>query len=235
MATAQVPSAQSGAGPTGLPSFLHQAPTYPWSERREIVPFLPIAAQTILDVGCGPGAFGAYLKSVDPTKSIWGVEPVALFADQARRYYDQVLVGTFPEALAHGDRRFDCIVFNDVLEHMVDPWAALRASAPFLSEDATIVASIPNVRYVRNVFGLVVRGDWTYTDLGILDRTHLRFFTKKTMRALFQDSGFDVLATHGINSIGRDRGRWARFVPFLLGDFSYTGFVIVARKQVVNQ
>src|SRR5690606_2217936 len=111
--------------------------------------------------------------------SIFGVEPVAT----ARRLaidtgaYDEVYGGYFPDAIS-GGHRFDCIVFNDVLEHMIDPWSTLESARAFLTPNGKVVASIPNIIYLPTILGVILRRRWDYRDSGVLDRTHLRFFAK---------------------------------------------------------
>ena len=212
---------------------------YPFDERREVLPFVPVSARVVLDVGCGRGGFGFALRREGPARTLWAVEPDPDLAAEAAHHYDGMLTGTYPEALDSDGSgrpagpdgpgvRFDCIVFNDVLEHLVDPWAVLRDTVRHLAPGGTVVASIPNVRNARTVARLVVRGDWTYVDMGVLDRTHLRFFTRRTVRALFEDSGYEVEALAGINVLGRSRSRAARALPALVGEFAYMGFAIRA-------
>lgn len=201
---------------------------YPFSPRAEVAPFVPRSARSILDVGCGLGGFGATLRAQRPSLKLWGMETDRRAIEEASRHYDHLIAGTFPKDLPNDTPSFDCIVFNDVLEHMVDPWAALSAAVQHLTNDGAVVASIPNVRFGRTVLDLVVRGDWAYTDSGILDRTHLRFFTRRTAHQLLETSGYSVHSVHGINWIGHARSSWSRIIPRLLGDFAYTGFVLVA-------
>jgi 2-polyprenyl-3-methyl-5-hydroxy-6-metoxy-1,4-benzoquinol methylase len=204
---------------------------YPNLSRHEVLPHIPVAARSVLDVGCGRGGFGATLRRVRADRVLWGIETDESAAEEAAEHYDRVLVGPFPEVLVGQEIAFDCVVFNDVLEHMVDPWLALRQTDRFLTNDGVVVASIPNVRFVRTVVDLVFRGDWTYTDTGVLDRTHLRFFTRRTMTRFFSESGYEVEAVEGINWIGHARTRWSSVFPLLLGDFAYSGFVIRGRPN----
>ena len=99
---------------------------------------------------------------------------------------------------------------------------------PLLSPTGVVVASIPNVRTIAVVLDLVVRGNWTYRDLGVLDRTHLRFFTARSIRSLFADSGFSVERMEGINAVGASRLVGPPVWRFLLRDFAYTGFAVLA-------
>ena len=88
---------------------------------------------------------------------------------------------------------------NDVLEHMFYPKDNLKLLHAKLNSNGKIVASIPNFRYIKNLFQIVVKGKWNYTDSGILDYTHFRFFTQKSILSLFQDSGYEVAVIKGIN------------------------------------
>ena len=200
----------------------------PFLERREVLGYVPETATTILDVGCSRGGFGHALRQGGEGRVLWGVEADAEAAAAAAPYYDQLLTGTFPQALEGFEQRFDCAVFNDVLEHMVDPWAALRAAARRLRPDGVVVASVPNVRYLPVLSKLVLRGEWTYADTGVLDRGHLRFFTKRSVVELFTTSGFAVEQVEGINPLTR---RWnpPALVPELVRDTLYLQFVVVAR------
>jgi 2-polyprenyl-3-methyl-5-hydroxy-6-metoxy-1,4-benzoquinol methylase len=185
----------------------------------------------VLDVGCGLGGFGYALRRVDPTRTIWGIETDPGAAERAAPHYDKVLVGPFPDVLAGHDAAFDCLVFNDVLEHLVDPWTALGAGVRRLSPGGTVLASIPNVRFVGTVLGLVLRGDWSYADTGVLDRTHLRFFTRKTAVSLFRGCGLDVDLVRGIHWIGHSRSRLSRVFPLILGDFACTDLLLRGRRR----
>ena len=206
-------------------------PRYPFCERPEMLAFVPPAARTVLDVGCGPGGFGQSLRNDDASGELWAVEVDEEVAAGAARFYDRLLVGAFPDALAGAGKTFDCVVFNDVLEHTVDPWAVLRSTVPILAPGGVVVASIPNVRNVSVVLDLVIRGNWTYRDLGILDRTHLRFFTSRSIRALFADSGFGVETIKGINAVGENHLLGPRFWSLLLREFAYTGFGLPRRPR----
>jgi 2-polyprenyl-3-methyl-5-hydroxy-6-metoxy-1,4-benzoquinol methylase len=152
----------------------------------------------ILDVGCSRGAFGAQLKRLQAGCVVYGIEPTAAAA-YAEDRLDHVVQGFFPADLPGDWRDFDVVCFNDVLEHMVDPWSVLEATIPFLARGGRVVASIPNVRYINVTIDLVLRGKWQYEQTGVLDRTHLRFFTRSSIVDLFASSGFSIdrlIATH---------------------------------------
>lgn len=94
---------------------------------------------------------------------------------------------------------FDCIIGNDVIEHLVDPWLALSHLRQLLKPGGRIVLSLPNVRFWGVVKGLALHGSWEYADDGILDRTHLRFFSRSSIEALLKKTGFNAISVEGIN------------------------------------
>lgn len=205
--------------------------------RPEMLSFVPTSSRRLLDVGCGTGTFGAWLKQRRQIE-VWGVEPFASAAAKAADKLDRVITGPFgPEAdLPAGF--FDCIVFNDVLEHMVAPDHALRYAKTLLSAGGAILASIPNVRYLPVLWQLGVRGSWEYGDCGILDRTHLRFFTKSSIIQMFQNEGYAVKSISGINPYmgipSASRRLWLayRVANFLFmgkfADLKFLQFAVVA-------
>ena len=87
---------------------------------------------------------------------------------------------------------FDCIIFADILEHLKNPWEILRSSVNFLNDGGVVIASIPNVRHYSTIINLLFKGYWPYRERGIHDRTHLRFFTLKNIRELFQYANLSI-------------------------------------------
>lgn len=168
--------------------------------RSELFSFVPKETRRLLDVGCAEGTFGAGIMQARPGIEAWGVEPVQAAAARAQERLTRVICGPAENAIEQlPDGHFDCITFNDVLEHMVDPWSMLRGIQRKLAPDGVIVASIPNLRHFPVIQSLLVGADFRYVQEGILDRTHLRFFTRMSMRRLFEESGLSVLRMEGIN------------------------------------
>jgi 2-polyprenyl-3-methyl-5-hydroxy-6-metoxy-1,4-benzoquinol methylase len=165
--------------------------------RRDMVRYVPVSARHMLDVGCGLGGFGLSVKERSPLE-VTGIEMDPDAASVASSRYDRVITGRFPEDLPDGVS-YDCIVFNDILEHLVDPWGALRAASERLAPGGTVVASIPNMRYWPIFWPLLARGEWRYVSDGVLDRTHLRFFTLGSALEMFTDSGFEIASATPIN------------------------------------
>lgn len=182
-----------------------RATSYATTERPEIHDLIPRNAMRILDVGCNDGGFGRWLKSDVPGRAVFGVEPNVQQAETAGKTHDGVVAAVYPDALSHLDGNFDCITFNHVLEHMIDPWSALVETKKRLNKDGCVVAVIPNIRHITILLNLVVRGRWNYTDAGLLDRTHLRFFTKSSILPLFEGAGLTIDTIEPVNGYASAR------------------------------
>jgi SAM-dependent methyltransferase len=127
-----------------------------------------------------------------------------------------VLVGFYDEVKHQlPDHAFDLVICNDVIEHLADPDQFLEAIKSKMSPGAYLVGSIPNVRHISNLKGLLLHKDWQYEDAGILDRTHLKFFTEKSLRKLFTEHQFEVEMLSGINDVS-SRGFFPRIFSKLL-------------------
>lgn len=207
--------------------------TYDFNARPEVLRVIPSTSRRVLDVGCAGGEFGKTLKAANASREVWGVEPRPDVAQHAGSAYDRMLTGRYPDVQLP-ERFFDCIVFNDVLEHMVDPCLVLTTTHRYLTDDGVVVASIPNVRFVPVVANLAFRGRWEYQDAGVLDRTHLRFFTRRSMVEMFEATGYHVKLCRGINALGHHRyPRVSQLVAAVLSDYAYSGFVLRASRREI--
>src|SRR4051794_10755635 len=143
----------------------------------------------VLDVGCATGYLARVLGERGCTVSGLEADPIA--AEEARPYLERLVVGDV-EALdlleTFGDDRFDVVVFGDVLEHLRDPLAALRKARTVLAERGSVVASIPNIAH-GSVRLALLAGRFDYQELGLLDNTHVRFFTRSSIEDLFREAG----------------------------------------------
>ena len=150
--------------------------------------------RTVLDVGCGVGLNGAALKRMGAR--VTGVEIVPSSIDRAREVLDEVLVADIEAdasvRAALAGRKFDVIVFADVLEHTVTPRAVLERFLPYLEEDGHVIVSLPNVAAWPVRLGLLA-GEFDYRPSGILDDSHLRFFTRRSAARLLEATGLEVL------------------------------------------
>ena len=159
---------------------------------------LPAGARHALEIGCGSGALARAYRAGHPETDYTGVECDAAAARRAQAACTRVVLGDIEstacwqalDQLRPGPG-WDLVVLGDVLEHLRDPLATLAGLAARASVEARCVACIPNVGHVSLVYQLL-QARWDYADDGLLDRTHLRFFTQPTMVALFAQAGWEV-------------------------------------------
>ncbi len=146
----------------------------------------------VLDVGCFCGGSGRWLKKQFPTARVTGIEMLEKAAAVAREAYDEVHVGKFEDIdLSPWQGKFDAIIAADVLEHMYNPWSVLQKLSPLLAPGGAIYISLPNIRNLNILMGLA-GGEWRYAGAGILDITHIRFFTKKQILEMLQQTGWQA-------------------------------------------
>jgi 2-polyprenyl-3-methyl-5-hydroxy-6-metoxy-1,4-benzoquinol methylase len=175
-------------------------PGYYRNTRAEVLPLLPTGYRTVLEIGCGAGTFATLLSR---DAEIWGVEP-SDEAAAAATHLHRLLHGRYEEVESQVPTSyFDLVICNDVIEHIADSTALLASIRTKLRPGGHFVGSVPNVRFVKNLFNLLVRKDWRYEDSGILDRTHLRFFTAKSLRRSLEEHGYAIEEFRGINSAFR--------------------------------
>jgi 2-polyprenyl-3-methyl-5-hydroxy-6-metoxy-1,4-benzoquinol methylase len=152
----------------------------------------------ILDVGCSSGDFASNVKQRFPQSRVWGVEPNEAAARLAARRIDRVLCQMIEkidwqrEGVRRGD--IDTVFLFDVLEHTYDPWKTMLTLRNLVSERAQLIVSLPNVRNALLIQDLI-SGYWRYRRAGLLDITHIRFFTYNDMCRMFYQTGFRVVAT----------------------------------------
>ncbi len=159
--------------------------------RPELLALIPESARHVLDIGCGSGRLGGALKARQPA-TVVGIELNAKAGEAARTRLDDVIVGDVEKLdKPFEEASFDCIVCGDVLEHMRDPKKFLQRARKWLSEDGRLIASIPNVRH-HSVVRSLLEGNWTYESAGLLDETHLRFFTRRDIAEMFRSVGYDI-------------------------------------------
>jgi GT2 family glycosyltransferase/2-polyprenyl-3-methyl-5-hydroxy-6-metoxy-1,4-benzoquinol methylase len=205
--------------------------------RSELLAHVPATAAKVLDIGCGTGALGAQLRTRQPCE-VWGVECDPDAANEARANLDRVVEAPIDAALAELPAGyFDTLIAADVLEHLTDPWATLRRLTAALRPGARVLLSLPNLQH-HAILADLLRGRFTYTPEGILDMTHLRFFTRASALELAQRAGLEIEQVVPLYSGGRDRraaqrGRPPASVPLPAGvpltDVYASQFLVVAR------
>lgn len=154
------------------------------------------APRRVLELGCAGGAFGAELKSRHPGATVVGIDAGRAAAERAATRLDRVvcagLDGFDFAAAGFEPGEFDTVVAADILEHLVNPWDLLARLRPFLGPQAQLLASIPNVRNITVAGQLLLGGRFDYAERGLLDVTHLRFFTLDSMQRMFRETGYAV-------------------------------------------
>lgn len=198
--------------------------------RDDLIRLVPRDARRVLEIGCGAGMTGKALKDRG-VEEVVGVELEPEPGRNAMQYYDRVIVGDAEKiTLPYKEGHFDCVIYGDVLEHLVDPWRLLREHNRLLRTGGVIICSIPNIRYFKVTNNLVLRGRWEYEDDGVLDRTHLRFFTKASIERMVADAGFATVQVVRKPSCAS----WLKWLNAILGnlliDHLVRKYVFVAVK-----
>jgi 2-polyprenyl-3-methyl-5-hydroxy-6-metoxy-1,4-benzoquinol methylase len=199
--------------------------------RAEMVQFLPSEYSKVLEIGCNVGNFRRFLSK--PCQ-YWGIEPFEEAANIAKTKMDKILVGFYDNVINEiPDNYFDLVIANDIIEHMEQPWNFLKSIKKKMAEKASLVLSVPNVRYYDNLKNLLFYKDWKYVDAGILDITHLRFFTEKSIIRLLNENGFEIEMMKGINSMKIMRRHLPKhwFIQFVFGaDIKFLQFGMRVKK-----
>jgi len=162
-----------------------------YGERPWLAELVPPDARRVLDVGCGEAHLALTLRRARPGIVVHGIEPRPDAAAVARPRLDALFEGPAEAGPPADWPAPDCVVFADVLEHLVDPWTVLAQYADTLAPSGTVVVCLPNVAH-HTVLRRALGGRWDYADEGLLDRTHLRFFTVETACELVRDAGLDL-------------------------------------------
>ncbi len=173
----------------------------------DLLRLMPASARRVIEVGCSSGALAREYRKVNPSCQYVGIEIDPAYAKLAERHCNEVLVLDIEDA---GDADFagrlagDCWIFGDALEHLILPWELLRTIRRHIPDDGCVVACIPNAQH-WSVQARLNCGTFRYEDAGLLDRTHLRWFTRTTMIEMFQGAGYRI--TEGIPRIFNEPGR----------------------------
>lgn len=207
---------------------------YHGAERRDMLAYVPPDAKRIVELGCGTGELGKLIKQRQSAE-VWGVELSPVAAGLAKGNLDRVLEGDLVQVMRElPSGVFDCVVANDVLEHLISPHQVLVDIKRCMSPGGKVIASIPHIRHWKALYEIVILGDFRYRDKGTFDRTHLRFFTQRSICRLFQEAGYRVERIEPNTPSGP-----MAFVPLtllnvlLLGrisDWRYGRFAVVASR-----
>lgn len=206
------------------------------SVRDDLIGLIPKSCGecNILEIGCGNGATLHKLKQLGVAKTTTGVE---LFPTKDNYYsvIDHIFLENvesilFPSAMYNS---FDVVIMGDVIEHLVDPWSALKKVSNLLKSDGLILLSIPNIRYYLALKSIIINGDFKYEETGILDKTHLRFFCRKNVLELLDSAGLKaetITSAFDTETIRSKKYILDKMTFGMLHDFFIYQFLVVARK-----
>lgn len=200
--------------------------------RFEMIQFIDIPISKCLDLGCGQGGYLDLLKSNFENLETWGIEINFDSGEIAKKKGHKISIGDAEKIIDDlPDNYFDLISCNDVLEHFINPFIILEKLKTKLSNNGRIISSLPNVRYYKVMFEYVFKGDWIYREAGVMDKTHFRFFTKKSIERMYYDAGYQVIVNKGIN-----KGKSLKphliniFSIFTMDDIKYPQFATDVKK-----
>lgn len=174
-------------------SLVHRFSNYANHNRPEIIDLIPLSAMRILDVGCGKGQIGRLLKQVRENYHITGVELNQYLASHAKNHYNSVIctnIETFTS-----EHKFDCIICGDIIEHLNDPWSTVKKLSSMISENGSLIISIPNIGHWSIVKDLLL-GKFDYTPAGLSCITHIRWFTEESILRMLEDAGLSLDSLH---------------------------------------
>jgi SAM-dependent methyltransferase len=175
----------------------------------QILNLMPKDLKRVVEVGCSSGALGKAYRAINPGCHYTGLEIDPEFAEVARASCSEVICGNIEQ---FSDEQFgslfpsDCFIFGDVLEHLYDPWSLLARIKPRLTPGGCIIACVPNAQHWSIQINLN-GGYFRYEDAGLMDRTHIRWFTRNSLIELFQTAGYRIVEGQArvFNEPNRDR------------------------------
>jgi len=159
-----------------------------------ILDLIPKTALKIVDIGCMNGILGREFKKIVPDSYWVGIEINSEYAELSRTHLNEVFVDDIESEnfqYLEKIRDADCFVFADVLEHLYKPWDVIEKIRSIMKDTAVIVACVPNAQNF-SVIGRLLSGEFFYEDTDMMDRTHIRWFTRRTFLDLFEKTGFKI-------------------------------------------
>jgi ubiquinone/menaquinone biosynthesis C-methylase UbiE len=180
----------------------------------DLLQLIPLTSKHLIEIGCSTGALAREYKKINPECSYSGVDISPHYVELAKRHCDEVLALDIEDAkddFFSANRTKDCWIFGDSLEHLRNPWEILKSIRKIIPANGSVVACIPNAQH-WSVQARLCAGDFRYTDSGLLDKTHLRWFTRQTIVEMFNASGYKI-----VSGISRtfDEPAGAKFLPLI--------------------
>lgn len=217
----------------GYNMYGEKKPNYFSNVRSDVFSYLPEKVDRVLEIGCGTGETLSFIKSKYKNSTAVGIELTESAAELASKKIDLVKnIDVENYNLLTELGKFDLILLLDVLEHLKDPWIILKSLAENnLTSGGTVITSIPNARNHTLLIQLLL-GNFEYTESGILDRTHLRFFTRKSMLKMIKEAGLNILECKPTNINGNSRSSLLNKLSFgFFSDFLAVQYIIKSIKK----
>jgi 2-polyprenyl-3-methyl-5-hydroxy-6-metoxy-1,4-benzoquinol methylase len=213
-------------------AYLHRYGDMDGQARADLVARIPAGAAAVLDVGCSRGETARLLREAGVARVV-GIEPDAGDAADAAKLCDRVLTVPLEDVREEFPGHFDAVLFGDVLEHLIDPAAALARVRPWLSARGVVVASVPNLGH-WSVIGDLLEGRFDYVPYSILSGTHVRHFTRQTLHDLFEASGYRIASIETVtfppSPEGAEKLKRLASLPGASEDLSTAEFLVTARS-----
>ncbi len=199
--------------------------------REEILDLIPGSTKHLLDVGCGMGTISSMAKKKFNIDEVIGIEKFENAASIASTKLDKVICGDIETLqLEYNNNYFDCILCADVFEHLINPENVIRKLHNLLSDNGVMITSLPNIRHIVPLLKIIF-DRLEHEESGVLDKTHLHFYTLHTMKKMFTETGFEIQRIENNRSISL-KFKIANIITFgLFKPFSIYQYIFVLRKK----
>ena len=220
---------QGNKEPVGLELLRQRRPDYGRHVRSPQLELLQRPLGRVLDVGCAEGAGADELRARGATH-LAGIELEEEFAAAASERYDEVVHGSVPSDMAWDEGSFDTILCYDILEHVYDPWGAVRHLRSLLVPGGRLHLSIPNARHKDVWMPLVRDGSFRYARAGLLDVTHIRFFARRDAVRMLEAGGLRVVSVQCLPPGSRKRAVAAALTRGRVMEFLAVQWFVLAER-----
>jgi 2-polyprenyl-3-methyl-5-hydroxy-6-metoxy-1,4-benzoquinol methylase len=216
-------------------NYLQKNDTYFNKIRYDIVKLISGNNLKILEIGAGHCDTLVYLKEKKIAKEVVAVELIRKFgSNQDSVNLDKLIICKIEDLNINEYKNyFDIIIFADVLEHLIEPWDVLENSKKMLKDNGKIIVSLPNIRFYESFISIILKGRFPYSDQGLFDITHMRFFCKNDMNIMFSKLNFFIEKQYPIFKLANKIGRAyiLNFITFgLFEEFLSLQYVTVLKK-----
>ena len=214
-------------------SYDAKAPDYFGQTRSDLLCFINLEKNLkVLEIGAGTGATLIQIKNEQPSVEAHGIElqPITKNGNKIDGIDSMTYGDIETMTLPFENEYFDCIIMGDVLEHLLDPLRTLEKLIKVLKEGGTFIVSVPNIREIRTIYNIFIKGRFEYKKDGILDETHLRFFCKTDIELLLAKANLKKIETAPNYKLA-PRRRFLRFIHMGLLDYIFCPQIICVFKK----